>query len=58
MKGECEAIIRTKRKVQEGNNVTTSAENLNCKAVIHAVGPRWHDHQDKSFEYLTTYLNK
>jgi O-acetyl-ADP-ribose deacetylase (regulator of RNase III) len=24
MKRECEAIIRTKRKVQEGNNVTTS----------------------------------
>ena len=48
MKRECEDIIRTKRKIQEGNNVTTSAGNLNYKAVIHAVGPRWHDHQDKS----------
>ena len=48
MKRECEAIIRTKRKVQEGNIVTTSAGNLNYKAVIHAVGPRWYDHQDKS----------
>jgi O-acetyl-ADP-ribose deacetylase (regulator of RNase III) len=28
MKRECEDIIRTKRKVQEGNNVTTSAGNL------------------------------
>jgi O-acetyl-ADP-ribose deacetylase (regulator of RNase III) len=48
MKRECEDIIRTKRKVQEGNNVTTSAGNLNYKAVMHAVGPRWYDHQDKS----------
>jgi O-acetyl-ADP-ribose deacetylase (regulator of RNase III) len=48
MKMECDDIILTKRKIQEGNNVTTSAGNLNYKAVIHAVGPRWYDHQDKS----------
>ena len=47
MKRECEDIM-TKRKIQEGNNVTTTAGNLNYKAVIHAVGPRWYDHQDKS----------
>ena len=48
MKRECEDIIWTHGKVQEGNNVTTLAGNLNYKAVIHAVGPRWYDHQDKS----------
>jgi O-acetyl-ADP-ribose deacetylase (regulator of RNase III) len=48
MKRDCKDIIRTIGKVQEGNNVTTSAGSLNYKAVIHAVGPRWYDHQDKS----------
>ena len=48
MKRDCKDIIWTHGKIQEGNNVTTSAGNLNYKAVIHAVGPRWYDHQDKS----------
>ena len=48
LKRECKDIIRTKGKIQEGNNVTTSPGDMNYKAVIHAVGPRWHAYKDKS----------
>ncbi|XP_048342505.1 protein mono-ADP-ribosyltransferase PARP14-like [Sphaerodactylus townsendi] len=42
---ECDNLVRRHGQVKPGCAVITSAGNLPCKRVIHAVGPRW-----KSFE--------
>jgi len=38
---ECFKYSRQKGKLCEGDVMSTSAGSLNCKRVIHAVGPRW-----------------
>ncbi|KAJ6665477.1 hypothetical protein lerEdw1_003318 [Lerista edwardsae] len=38
---ECDDLVRKHGKVKPGCAIITSAWNLPCKQVIHAVGPRW-----------------
>lgn len=40
---ESDNIVESHGKLKPGDVVITSAWNLPCKQVIHAVGPRWHD---------------
>ncbi|XP_043380894.1 protein mono-ADP-ribosyltransferase PARP14 isoform X6 [Chelonia mydas] len=42
---ECDRIVRKRGPLQPGCAVITDAGNLPCKQVIHAVGPRWRDHE-------------
>nr|XP_042699053.1 protein mono-ADP-ribosyltransferase PARP14 isoform X1 [Chrysemys picta bellii]XP_042699054.1 protein mono-ADP-ribosyltransferase PARP14 isoform X2 [Chrysemys picta bellii] len=42
---ECDHIVRKRGPLQPGRAVITDAGNLPCKQVIHAVGPRWRDHE-------------
>ncbi|XP_077685711.1 protein mono-ADP-ribosyltransferase PARP14 isoform X6 [Eretmochelys imbricata] len=42
---ECDRIVRKRGPLQPGRAVITDAGNLPCKQVIHAVGPRWRDHE-------------
>ncbi|XP_024071616.2 protein mono-ADP-ribosyltransferase PARP14 [Terrapene carolina triunguis] len=42
---ECDHIVRKRGRLQPGRAVITDAGNLPCKQVIHAVGPRWRDHE-------------
>ncbi|XP_030436585.1 protein mono-ADP-ribosyltransferase PARP14-like isoform X2 [Gopherus evgoodei] len=42
---ECDRIVRKRGALQPGRAVITDAGNLPCKQVIHAVGPRWRDHE-------------
>ncbi|XP_063432164.1 uncharacterized protein LOC134714658 [Mytilus trossulus] len=48
MAQECNHIITQQGQILDGDNVVTSAGNLPYKAVIHAVGPRWHEHKNKA----------
>ncbi|XP_052099922.1 uncharacterized protein LOC127734203 [Mytilus californianus] len=57
---ECKDSVAKNGKILDGANVVTSAGNLQYRAVIHAVGPRWHDYRDKKncLEVLmTTVIN-
>ncbi|XP_074857625.1 protein mono-ADP-ribosyltransferase PARP14-like isoform X2 [Carettochelys insculpta] len=50
---ECDHIVRKRGRLQPGRAVITDAGNLPCKQVIHAVGPRWRDHEpEKSVRLL------
>ena len=40
---ESQAIIRTRGFLKDGEAVVTNSGKLPCKAVLHAVGPRWND---------------
>uniref|UniRef100_A0A452I9C2 Poly [ADP-ribose] polymerase n=1 Tax=Gopherus agassizii TaxID=38772 RepID=A0A452I9C2_9SAUR len=42
---ECDCIVRKRGPLPPGCAVITDAGNLPCKQVIHAVGPRWRDHE-------------
>ncbi|CAM2100602.1 unnamed protein product [Caretta caretta] len=42
---ECDRIVQKRGPLQPGRAVITDAGNLPCKQVIHAVGPRWRDHE-------------
>ncbi|XP_067405693.1 protein mono-ADP-ribosyltransferase PARP14-like [Emydura macquarii macquarii] len=42
---ECDRIVQRRGPLQSGRAVITDAGNLPCKQVIHAVGPRWRDHE-------------
>ncbi|XP_038277768.1 protein mono-ADP-ribosyltransferase PARP14-like isoform X2 [Dermochelys coriacea] len=42
---ECDRIVRKRGPLQPGHAIITDAGNLPCKQVIHAVGPRWRDHE-------------
>lgn len=44
---ECKDKIKRRGKIANGDNRVTSAGNLGYQAIIHAVGPRWHDYEDK-----------
>ena len=43
IKEESRVIIRNRGVLKDGEAVTTNSGNLPCKAVVHAVGPRWDD---------------
>lgn len=38
---ECDHFIRTNGDLMEGQVFVSSAGNLRCKKIIHAVGPKW-----------------
>lgn len=40
---ESQAIIKTRGFLKDGEAVVTNSGKLPCKAVVHAVGPRWND---------------
>ncbi|CAC5395201.1 NEK1_4_5 [Mytilus coruscus] len=48
MAQECNHIITQEGQIFDGDNVVTSAGNLPYQAVIHAVGPRWHEYKNKA----------
>lgn len=48
MAQECNHIITQEGQILDGYNVVTSAGNLPYQAVIHAVGPRWHEYKNKA----------
>lgn len=57
---ECKDSVVKNGKIKDGANVVTSAGNLQYRAVIHAVGPRWHDYKDKKHcldILMTTVIN-
>ncbi|XP_078538540.1 protein mono-ADP-ribosyltransferase PARP14-like isoform X2 [Lissotriton helveticus] len=49
---ESDNIVESQGKLKPGHAVITSAGNLPCKQVIHAVGPRWHEFTPASAESL------
>lgn len=57
---ECKDSVVKNGKIQDGENVVTSAGKLQYRAVIHAVGPRWYDYRDKQHcldILMTTVIN-
>lgn len=56
---EMEIDCRTKMgqwlKVEVSGNIITCAGNLPCRWVIHAVGPRWNDYNDKEEALQSLY---
>ncbi|XP_078364642.1 protein mono-ADP-ribosyltransferase PARP14-like isoform X2 [Oculina patagonica] len=44
---ECDTFITEKGRLLEGHTMVTTAGNLPCKQVIHAVGPKWDTSADK-----------
>ena len=44
---ESRDYVKKKGLIRVGDNCLTSAGNLPYRAVIHAVGPQWHDYKDK-----------
>nr|XP_020635225.1 poly [ADP-ribose] polymerase 14-like isoform X2 [Pogona vitticeps] len=45
LQNECDNLVRQHGRLRPGCAVITSAWNLPCKQVIHAVGPRWESHK-------------
>ncbi|XP_060631288.2 protein mono-ADP-ribosyltransferase PARP14 [Anolis sagrei] len=49
---ECNDLVRRHGSLRPGCVITTSAYNLPCKQVIHAVGPRWKDSEKEKCIHL------
>ncbi|XP_006137712.2 protein mono-ADP-ribosyltransferase PARP14 [Pelodiscus sinensis] len=49
---ECDRIVQKRGPLQPGRALITDAGKLPCKQVIHAVGPRWRDHEAEKCVYL------
>ncbi|XP_061194487.1 protein mono-ADP-ribosyltransferase PARP14-like [Saccostrea echinata] len=49
---ECNDYVRKKGRLMEGQVFFSSAGNLKCKGVVHAVGPVWQNGTNQEEEYL------
>ncbi|XP_062581102.1 protein mono-ADP-ribosyltransferase PARP14-like isoform X2 [Saccostrea cucullata] len=49
---ECNDYVRKKGRLMEGQVFLSSAGNLKCKGVVHAVGPVWQNGTNQEEEYL------
>ncbi|XP_021361223.1 uncharacterized protein LOC110455419 isoform X1 [Mizuhopecten yessoensis] len=47
MEEHCKEIMKKTKKIAVSENVVTTAGRMRCKGIIHAVGPKWGDYQDK-----------
>lgn len=53
---ECDNYIRLRGELMEGQVYTSSAGQLQCKKVIHAVGPRWRGGRAQEERTLVTCI--
>lgn len=51
----CNQLYRENKKHLVGSALVTVAGKLPCRYVIHAVGPKWHEHEDKAAPLIATY---
>ncbi|XP_056006116.1 protein mono-ADP-ribosyltransferase PARP14-like isoform X2 [Ostrea edulis] len=49
---ECNDYVRKKGRLMEGQVFLSTAGNLKCKGVVHAVGPVWQNGTNQEEEYL------
>lgn len=55
MEIDCRTKMGQWLKVEVSGNIITCAGNLPCRWVIHAVGPRWNDYNDKEEALQSLY---
>lgn len=52
IQNECNDYVRNNGRLEEGQVYISTAGNLKCKRVIHAVGPVWRSGTNQEEEYL------
>lgn len=51
----CKLLYEENKQYAVGSALVTVAGKLPCRYVIHAVGPKWHEHEDKAVPLIATY---